>query len=191
MNVSPKPKIQRIDAQVRKHIEQRLRENRLTLDELLAELQEKFPGHTPDLPTRSALHRYSQDVRAVVLHESEMQAAAQALVDELGENFDDLSGVLLTQSITTLVSTCVWKAMRASKQDADDTLDLAAVRALAEMAKLTMQTRAMSLKERQGVAAQEKAKLLEEQRAKLEAMGSKGGVTEDTKKAIREALGIV
>ena len=34
-------------------------------------------------------------------------------------------------------------------------------------------------------------KLLEEQKAKLEAMGAKSGVTEDTKRAIREALGIV
>jgi len=34
-------------------------------------------------------------------------------------------------------------------------------------------------------------RLLEEQRAKLDAMGSKGGVTEDTKRAIREALGMV
>ena len=34
-------------------------------------------------------------------------------------------------------------------------------------------------------------KLLEEQRAKLEAMPVKGGVTPETKQAIREALGIV
>jgi hypothetical protein len=33
--------------------------------------------------------------------------------------------------------------------------------------------------------------LLAEQRAKLEAMPNKGGVTADTKAAIREALGIV
>ena len=33
-------------------------------------------------------------------------------------------------------------------------------------------------------------KLLEEQRAKLEAMPNKGGVTADTKAKIREALGI-
>ena len=32
-------------------------------------------------------------------------------------------------------------------------------------------------------------RLLAEQRAALDAMGSKGGVTEDTKRAIREALG--
>ena len=32
---------------------------------------------------------------------------------------------------------------------------------------------------------------LEEQKAKLDAMGNKGGVTEETKRAIREALGIM
>ncbi|MFT7722252.1 MAG: DUF3486 family protein [Roseateles sp.] len=41
------------------------------------------------------------------------------------------------------------------------------------------------------VEADARQALLEEQRAKLEAMPSKGGVTEDTKRAIREALGIV
>jgi len=34
-------------------------------------------------------------------------------------------------------------------------------------------------------------KLMEEQRAKLEAMPNKGGVTLETKAAIREALGII
>ena len=37
----------------------------------------------------------------------------------------------------------------------------------------------------------ERKKLLAEQSAKLDAMGNKGGVTEETKRAIREALGIV
>lgn len=47
------------------------------------------------------------------------------------------------------------------------------------------------LKERRSVADEARRKLLEEQRAKLDAMPNKGGVTADTKAAIREALGIV
>jgi hypothetical protein len=54
-----------------------------------------------------------------------------------------------------------------------------------------MQARTMSLREREAVEDFARKKLLEEQRAKLDAMGTKGGVTEDTKRQIREALGIV
>jgi hypothetical protein len=41
------------------------------------------------------------------------------------------------------------------------------------------------------VEEETRKRLLEEQRAKLDALGNKGGVTDETKKAIREALGIV
>lgn len=41
------------------------------------------------------------------------------------------------------------------------------------------------------MAEEARRKLLEEQRAKLDAMPNKGGVTLETKVAIREALGIV
>jgi hypothetical protein len=53
------------------------------------------------------------------------------------------------------------------------------------------EARSLNLKERRSVAEEARRKLLEEQSEKLKAMGSKGGVTEDTKRAIREALGIV
>ena len=48
----------------------------------------------------------------------------------------------------------------------------------------------MSIKEREAVEAAARRRLLEEQKAKLDAMGTKGGVTEETKMAIRDALGI-
>ena len=47
------------------------------------------------------------------------------------------------------------------------------------------------MRERQAVAKMARDKLLEEQKVKLDAMGVKSGVTEETKLAIRAALGIM
>ena len=56
----------------------------------------------------------------------------------------------------------------------------------------TLTRSSINLKEFQAkVEEATRKKLLEEQRAKLEAMPTKGGVTAATKAAIREALGIV
>lgn len=184
-----KPSIDRLSDGVRAHIHKRLRENRLTLDEFMADLRQTFPDQVAELPSRSAVHRYSQGIRQIVAHEREMTVAAEALVAELGENFDAKSGALLAQAVTTLASR---RAMQAVQASADgEVMDISDVLDLARAAKTAQETRSLNFKERRAVAEEARRKLLEEQRAKLEAMGSKGGVTEDTKKAIREALGIV
>lgn len=173
---------------VRAHILRRLRENRLTLDELMTDLRETFPdaAEAGDLPSRTAVHRYGQGIREIVAHEREMAAAAEALVAELGEEFDAKSGALLAQAVTTLASkTAMSKIQTGEAMEIGDVLDLA------RAAKAAQEARSLNLKERQAVAKTAREKLLEEQKAKLDAMGNKGGVTEETKRAIREALGIV
>ncbi|MBW7862752.1 MAG: DUF3486 family protein [Rhodocyclaceae bacterium] len=183
-----KSSIERLRPQVRSHIQKRLRENRLTLDELIADLREAFPEDAADgaLPSRTAVHRYGQGIKEIVAHEREMAAAAEALVAELGEEFDAKSGALLAQAVTTLASKTAMNAIQA-----DTTMEIGDVLDLARAAKAAQEARSLNLRERQAVAKAAREKLLEEQKAKLDAMGSKGGVTEDTKRAIREALGIV
>lgn len=168
----------------RKHVFRCLRENRLTLDELRAELEAEFPEEPT--PSRSALGRHRASVEEMIAHEREMAAAAEALVGELGEDFDAKSGALLAQAVTTLTSRY---AMGKLQSDAD--MDIADVLDLARAAKTAQEARSLNLKERREVERMAREKLLEEQKAKLDAMGNKGGVTEDTKRAIREALGIV
>jgi hypothetical protein len=186
--VARKSSIDRAAPGVRAHILRRLRENRLTLDELIADLREAFPdaAQAGALPSRSALHRYGQGVQEIVRHEREMAAAAEALVAELGEEFDARSGALLAQAVTTLASKTAMRAVQS-----DTTLEISDVLDLARAAKAAQEARSLNLRERQAVAKAAREKLLEEQKAKLEALGNKGGVTEDTKRAIREALGIV
>lgn len=179
-----KSSIDQMPAEVKAHIQKRLREGRLTLAGLIEDLREHFPDVDP--PSKSAMGRYSQSVSQIVAHEREMAVAAEALVAELGEEFDAKSGALLAQAVTTLAS----KTAMAQIQSGE-TMEIADVLDLARAAKAAQEARSLNLRERQAVAKAAREKLLEEQRAKLEAMGNKGGVTEDTKRAIREALGIV
>lgn len=169
---------------VRAHLLRRLRENRMTLDELRADLEAHFPSEK--IPSRSALGRFRGGVEEMIAHEREMAVAAEALVAELGEEFDAKSGALLAQAVTTLASKTAMGAIQSGEQLAiGDVLDLA------RAAKAAQEARSLNLKERQAVAKAAREKLLEEQKAKLDALGNKGGVTDETKRAIREALGIV
>ena len=178
-----KSTIDKLPEEVRKHIEKRLRENRLTLDELVADVREMFPD-LDEAPKRSSLGRYRMGFEEVLSQQRIMSTAASALVAELGEDFDDKSGALLAQAVTTLATKAAFNQLENDKAEISDVLDLA------RAAKAAQESRSLNLRERQTVAKMAREKLLEEQRAKLEAMGSKGGVTEETKLAIRQALGL-
>lgn len=177
-----KSSIDKLPEAVRSHIERRLRENRLTLDELIADLREQFPNK--ELPSRSALGRRRQSFDVMMQRMRDQENMSRLLVAELGENPDDRAGALMVQALTTLVNQAVFDAQ---EQD----LDIDDIRKLARAAKDAIQARAVSLKERQAIEKAAREKLLEEQKEKLAAMPVKGGVTEETKAAIREALGIV
>ncbi|QDL55335.1 phage protein Gp27 family protein [Rhodoferax aquaticus] len=186
-----KSTVDRLPPEVRNRIQKHLRDNRLTLVELIADLHEQFPdlAQKGELPSWSSLQRYNQGIREIVAHERQMMVAAEALVGELGDNFDAKSGALLAQAVTTLASK---RALQAVEDAANgEVMDISDVLDLARAAKTVQEARSLNLKERRSVADEARRKLLEEQSEKLKAMGSKGGVTEDTKRAIREALGIV
>jgi len=161
---------------VRAHILRRLRENRLTLDELIQDLHAAFPeaSASGELPSRSALHRFGQGVKEIVEHEREMAAAAEALVAELGEEFDAKSGALLAQAVTTLASKTAMKAIQA-----DAELEISDVLDLARAAKVAQEARSLNLKERQAVAKAAREKLLAEQAAELDKAVQAGGMDED------------
>ena len=87
-----KSSIDRVPAEVRSHIERRLRENRLTLAELIADLQQHFPA--ADKPSRSAIGRYKVSFDQMVRRLREQEAMSRLLVEELGENPDERAGAL-------------------------------------------------------------------------------------------------
>jgi hypothetical protein len=179
-----KSTIDKLPPEVRGHIEKRLRENRLTLDELFADVREAFPDLST-APSRSALGRYRMGFEEVMSTQRAMATAASALVAELGEDFDDKSGALLAQAVTTLATRAAFDQLGNESAEIGDVLDLA------KAAKAAQESRSLNLRERQTVAKLAREKLLEEQKARLDALGAKGGVSDETRRAIREALGIM
>jgi len=173
--------INRLPDEVRSHIERRLRENQFTLDELITDLRAQFPNKST--PSRSALGRYRQNFDSMVAKMRDQETMSRLLVSELGENPDDRAGALMVQALTTLVNQAVFDA-----QDKD--LGVADIGKLARAAKDAILARSASLKERLAIESAAREKLLAEQKEKLAAMPVAGGVTEETKQAIRAALGI-
>jgi len=176
--------VKRLDPAARQYLEKLLREDRHTLDELLTAVREKFPDAAL---SRSALHRHRAGYEELVKSMREQQAMASLVVSELGENPDDKAGALLVQTITTLTNQVALKAMAAT---GEQEVDVEAVRKMARATKDVIAARKVDRQERMAIRAEAREELLREQRAALEAMPSKGGVTAETKAAIREALGI-
>ena len=159
-----------------------MREDRHTLDELLTAVRTKFPDAQV---SRSSIHRHRAGYEELVKGMREQQAIASLVVSELGENPDDKAGALLVQTITTLTNQVALTAA------GEGEVDVETVRKLARATKDVLAARRVDRQERLAIRQEARDELLAEQRAKLEAMPNKGGVTADTKAAIREALGIV
>lgn len=79
-----KSTIHKLPTDVRSHIERRLREDQLTLDELLSDIRQHFPD-TDETPSRSALGRYKQSFGEMVSRMREQDQMARLLVSELGK----------------------------------------------------------------------------------------------------------
>ncbi|MGA0610554.1 phage protein Gp27 family protein [Caldimonas sp. KR1-144] len=187
-----KSTISRLPAEIKSYIEAMLATGAQTLDELITDLQERFPAESKagSLPSRSALGRYGQklDRRLAAIRAS--TEAAKLIREQAGDDKDARS-----EALTALVQTELFEAIL-QLQDADDP-DLEPgdrVAMLSSAAKniATLSRSSVNLKKFQAeVEERARKQLLDEQRAKLEAMPNKGGVTAETKAAIREALGIV
>ena len=174
--------VKRLDPQARKFLEKLMREDRHTLDELLTAVRTKFPDAQV---SRSSIHRHRAGYEELVKGMREQQAIASLVVSELGENPDDKAGALLVQTITTLTNQVALTAA------GEGEVDVETVRKLARATKDVLAARRVDRQERLAIRQEARDELLAEQRAKLEAMPIKGGVTADTKAKIREALGIV
>ncbi|GAA5784690.1 phage protein Gp27 family protein [Chitiniphilus shinanonensis] len=181
-----KSSIERLPAEVKQYIEKLLREDRLTLDELLADIRTRFPA--VESPSRSSLHRYRANFDELTGRMREIETAAGALVSELGEGIGDKAGALLTQAVTTLATDA---ALRMHDQAGEDGVSVKEIAELARAARAAMQARTMSLKERQQIEQLAREKLVREQREKLDELGRAGEVDAETlNKVIRAAYGL-
>lgn len=187
-----KSSIDRLDPQIKAYIQAMLASGSMTLDELIADLQGRFPAAATagDLPSRSAVGRYGQKLERRLSAIRASTEAAKMIQAQAGDDKDARS-----EALTALVQTELFEAILAL-QEADDPEanreDRVAMLSSAAKNIATLTRSSVNLKQFQAkVEKDTRERLLAEQRAALDAMGSKGGVTDDTKRAIREALGIV
>ena len=189
--MSRKSSISRLPPEIKSYIEAMLATGAQTLDELIADLRERFPAeaNAGALPSRSAIGRYGQKLDRRLAAIKASTEAARMIREHAGDTQDARS-----EALTALVQTELFEAILALQEADDPEVDQAErVSMLSAAAKniATLTRSSVNLKKFQAeVEEATRKKLLEEQRAKLDAMATKGGVTEETKRAIRETLGI-
>lgn len=177
--------VKRLQPAARKYLEQLLREDRHTLDELLAALRERFPSEEP--PSRSSLHRYKAGFEEMAGRMREIEVAAATMVGELGEGVGDRAGALLAQAVTTLATHAALGAQAGDKE-----LTIKEVSDLSRAAKNAMEARTMSVRERQAVERAAQERLVREQNKRLDALGKSGAVAPETLAIIRrDVYGVV
>lgn len=177
-----KSSIQRLPPEQRSHIERLLREDRLTLVEMIADLQERFPGEPAADVSKSALHRYGKGFAELTSKMREIEAVSQALVGELGEGVGEKAGALLGQAITTLATNAALKAHEKEDVSIED------VRKLARAAKDAMDTQRVSVNVRRAIAQDAREALQREQAAKLDNVVKSGGLSEETANDFRKKI---
>jgi hypothetical protein len=186
-----KSSIDQLPAEIKQHIQKRLAEGRLTLDQLIADLRQTFPAQAgaSELPSRAAVHRYGQKLERHLAAVKASTEAARMIREHAGDSQDARS-----EALTALVQTELFEAILQLQEADDPDIDQGErVAMLSAAAKniATLTRSSVNLKKFQAeVEERTRKKLLEEQRAKLDALGTKGGVTPETQAAIRQALGI-
>lgn len=139
--------------------------------------------------SKSAIHRYGQKVERRFAAIKASTEAARIITEGAADDQDARS-----EAVIALCQTEIFEAMISLQDASDEDLPpMDRMNAMSKVAKnIATLTRASIANKQYKVESEERirAQLLAEQKAKLDALGSKGGVTEDTKRAIREALGI-
>lgn len=191
-----KSTVARLPAEVKAYIEAMLATGAQTLDEMIADLQARFPAEARagELPSRSALHRYGGKLDRRLAAIKASTEAAMLIRKHAGDKEDARS-----EALTSLVQTELFEAilsLQAADEPGEDGQPMEPaerISLLSEAAKhiATLTRSSVTLKQFQAKAEEAgRRKLLEEQKAALDAVAAKPGVTPQTVDEIRRALGI-
>lgn len=178
-----KSTIGRLPAEQKAFVEQLLREDRLTLDEIISALQERFPGEPAAELSRSALHRYGAGFAQLTARMREIDQAANALVGEFGDSLGEKASTLLSNAVVTLVTDVALK-----QSASEDGVDVDTARKLARAAKDAIDSKRVDVNVRRAIAAEAREALLREQQAKLDKVVKSGGLSEDAAAAMRRQI---
>ena len=135
--------------------------------------------------SKSALHRYGSQFEKRMAQLKMSNEQARALVDASPDDEDKLGAAVIRLTQDRIFQLLVDLEIDPESVDVNKLFKNAA-----EIGKASVTQKKFTMEARAAIEEAARKKVLEEQRAKLEAMPTKGGVTTETKAAIREALGI-
>ena len=175
-----KSSIDRLDPEIKAYIQAMLASGSMTLDELIADLQARFPAAATagDLPSRSAVGRYGQKLERRLSAIRASTEAAKLIQQHAGDDKDARS-----EALTAMVQTELFEAIlmlqEADEQGEDgEKIDHEKrVEVLSKAAKniATLTLSSINLKEFQAkVEEAARRKLLEEQQAKAQELTRAG-----------------
>ncbi|EBX9172294.1 DUF3486 family protein [Salmonella enterica subsp. enterica serovar Kandla] len=167
-----KSTIHKLPDDIRQYIERCIHENRMTLDEIIEDLKNKFP-ESSSLPARSTLGRYKISTEKLIKRMREQEQIAQIITKELGDNPGESAGQLLVQTVTSLTA---HSAMMIQEQEK---IDLATIRQLTRSARDVMVARRISFDEKTRIEKRARERLLEEQRKNLEKIARSQGMSNE------------
>lgn len=172
--------ISRLPQEVKTYVEGLMADGRLTLDEMIADLQARWPSEAKDglLPSKSALQRYGPKLERRLIGIKAFTDAGLAIKAHAKDDEDTRSAAL-----TAIVQQDLFEAMMMLSDATDPEVDPAErVSLLNEAAKgiASLTRSSVTLKQYQAkVEADVRARLQAEQRDKLADLGRTGAVAPD------------
>lgn len=164
--------IKKLPPEQRHFIEKLLRDDRLTLNEMLDEIRAEFPSAT--IPSRSALGRYHKNFENEAKEFRKIAAASEILVKEFGEDPDDKGGMLLAQAVQAVVTQRALDELTNTGDDIENPqMNIAEVGALARAA---IMTKEKAMENREEVRRQAREELLKEQDENLKKAAASQGM---------------
>lgn len=174
-----KSTVSRLPSEIKTYIEAMLATGGQTLDELIADLRERFPAqaHAGELPSRSAIGRYGQKLERRLSAIRASTEAAKLIQAQAGDDKDARS-----EALTALIQTELFEAIL-TLQEADDpeanAEDRVAMLSSAAKNIATLTRSSVNLKQFQAkVEEATRRKLLAEQEANLQEVAKAQGMDE-------------
>lgn len=184
-----KSAIDRLPENIKAYIQGQLADGSMTLDELITDLQSRWPGEAAagELPSRSAVGRYGQKLERRLAAIRASTEAAKIIRAQAGDREDARS-----EALTAMIQSELFESIMQLQEASDEEMDPAErVGLLSAAAKniATLTRSSVALKKYQEEAADKaRRELLQEQQQRLEEMRGQDGMSEQFEQRIRKIL---
>ena len=173
-----KSSIDTLPKPVKDRIGKLIQENRLTLDQILDELEKDFGDQKT--PSRTALHRHKKKFAPVIAALNEKRELSEMFVRELGARPESNQGRMLVEMMHSLLTDTVVEAIQSGKALAPNVL-----KELAQALKAGAESGRINLQQADLIEKRAREKLVREQQATLAGMKKEGVISEATLNTIR------